>query len=85
VPDTTLVGLFVAPIAGGALRYFVTGGYAALIDGEPLFTRDIDLVIARTRRVQSGALDDATIAAWAHTIGVTSEWERAKRTPTDGK
>lgn len=44
-PDSAdLVGRFVAPLNGLALRYMVTGGVAAIVYGDPRMTRDIDVV-----------------------------------------
>lgn len=43
-PD--LIRLFIEPIETLGLRYFVTGGVASVIYGDPRFTRDVDIVIA---------------------------------------
>jgi len=37
--------LFVRPLATANIPYFITGGLATVIYGEPRFTRDIDLVL----------------------------------------
>lgn len=42
-PD--LVGLFVRPLEALGIPYMVTGGVAAVIYGDPRFTRDIDIVL----------------------------------------
>lgn len=44
--EPSLLECFVRPLNGSAIRYFVTGGMATIIYGEPRFTRDIDLVLA---------------------------------------
>ncbi|NNF14864.1 MAG: hypothetical protein HKN72_16675 [Gemmatimonadetes bacterium] len=43
VPD--LIGLFIGPLEEIGLAYMVTGGVAAVVYGDPRFTRDIDLVL----------------------------------------
>lgn len=43
-PD--LVRLFIEPFERLHLRYFVTGGVATVIYGDPRFTRDVDIVLA---------------------------------------
>jgi len=43
-PD--LIRLFIGPLERLGIRYFVTGGVATVVYGEPRFTRDIDVVIA---------------------------------------
>ncbi|HSW28590.1 MAG TPA: nucleotidyl transferase AbiEii/AbiGii toxin family protein [Longimicrobiales bacterium] len=42
-PD--LIGLFIEPLERTGIRYMITGGVAAVIYGDPRFTRDIDLVL----------------------------------------
>ncbi len=44
--EPSLLAIFVRPLAAAGIRYFITGGVAAIIYGEPRFTRDIDLVLA---------------------------------------
>ncbi|MBC7897771.1 MAG: nucleotidyl transferase AbiEii/AbiGii toxin family protein [Cytophagaceae bacterium] len=44
--EPSLLELFVRPIATTEIPYFVTGGVATIVYGEPRFTRDIDLVLA---------------------------------------
>lgn len=44
--DLGLIALFVAPLNRAGIPYFVTGGVASVIYGEPRLTRDIDLVLA---------------------------------------
>ena len=44
--EPSLVECFVRPLNTSGIRYFVTGGVATIIYGEPRFTRDIDLVLA---------------------------------------
>lgn len=44
--DASLVSLFVRPLNRLRIPYMVTGGVAAVVYGEPRFTRDIDLVVA---------------------------------------
>ena len=44
--EPSLLGCFVQPLNASSIRYFVTGGVATIIYGEPRFTRDIDLVLA---------------------------------------
>jgi hypothetical protein len=46
VAEPSLLECFVRPLNTSAIRYFVTGGLATIIYGEPRFTRDIDLVLA---------------------------------------
>lgn len=41
-----LVELFVRPLHEAGIVYFVTGGVATIVYGEPRFTRDIDIVLA---------------------------------------
>ena len=43
-PD--LIGLFIEPFEELQLQYFVTGGVASVIYGDPRFTRDVDVVLA---------------------------------------
>lgn len=43
--DASLISLFVRPLNQLRIPYMVTGGVAAVVYGEPRFTRDIDLVI----------------------------------------
>jgi hypothetical protein len=43
-PD--LIWLFIEPLEALGLRYFVTGGVASVIYGDPHFTRDVDIVMA---------------------------------------
>lgn len=43
-PD--LIRLFIEPLERLGIGYFVTGGVATVVYGEPRFTRDIDIVIA---------------------------------------
>ena len=44
--EPSLLDYFVRPLNASPIRYFVTGGVATIIYGEPRFTRDIDLVVA---------------------------------------
>ena len=44
--EPSLLQLFVRPLEAAGIDYFVTGGVAAIVYGEPRFTRDIDLVLA---------------------------------------
>jgi hypothetical protein len=46
VAEPSLLECFVRPLNTSAIRYFVTGGLATIIYGEPRFTRGIDLVLA---------------------------------------
>lgn len=48
--DPSLVRLFVRPLNRLGIPYMVTGGVAAVVYGEPRFTRDIDLVIDLSER-----------------------------------
>ena len=43
--DASLIALFVRPLNQLRIPYLVTGGVAAVVYGEPRFTRDIDLVL----------------------------------------
>lgn len=43
-PD--LIRLFIEPVERLGLRYFITGGVATVIYGDPRFTRDVDIVLA---------------------------------------
>lgn len=45
VGDPDLIRLFVVPLERTGLRYMVTGAVAAVVYGEPRFTRDIDIVL----------------------------------------
>lgn len=45
VTEPDLLGLFVAPLDRLNVRYMVTGGVAAVVYGDPRFTRDVDLVL----------------------------------------
>ena len=42
-PD--LVGVFIRPLEALGIPYMVTGGVAAVVYGDPRFTRDIDIVL----------------------------------------
>lgn len=42
-PD--LITLFVVPLNNLNIRYMITGAVAAVIYGEPRFTRDLDLIL----------------------------------------
>lgn len=44
--EPSLLEIFVRPLAAAGISYFITGGVATIIYGEPRFTRDIDLVLA---------------------------------------
>jgi hypothetical protein len=46
VAEPGLLDLFVRPLHAAGIAYFVTGGVATIVYGEPRFTRDIDLVLA---------------------------------------
>ena len=56
VPD--LVGLFIEPLEEIGIAYMVTGGVAAVVYGDPRFTRDIDLVLELDES-QIGRLENA--------------------------
>ena len=45
MPPPDLISLFVVPLNQLNLRYMITGAVAAVIYGEPRFTRDLDLVV----------------------------------------
>lgn len=45
VAEPHLVRLFVAPLEALGIPYLVTGGMAAVIYGEPRFTRDVDILL----------------------------------------
>lgn len=51
-PD--FIGLFVEPLEGNDLPYMITGAVAAVIYGEPRFTRDIDIVLDLGRSNAAG-------------------------------
>lgn len=42
-PD--LIGLFIHPLERAGVAYMITGGVAAVIYGDPRFTRDVDVVL----------------------------------------
>lgn len=44
--EPSLIELFVRPLSESGVDYFITGGVATIIYGEPRFTRDIDVVLA---------------------------------------
>ncbi len=44
--EPSLVECFVRPLVASELQFFITGGVATILYGEPRFTRDIDLVLA---------------------------------------
>lgn len=46
MPEPGLLDLFVQPLHAAGIAYFVTGGIATIVYGEPRFTRDIDLVLS---------------------------------------
>jgi hypothetical protein len=46
VPAPDLITLFIAPLNALGLSYMVTGAVAAVVYGEPRFTRDVDLVVS---------------------------------------
>ena len=54
--DPDLVGLFVAPLEALGLQYMITGGVAAVIYGDPRFTRDIDLILELPKPDAKGLL-----------------------------
>ncbi|MEX1258579.1 MAG: nucleotidyl transferase AbiEii/AbiGii toxin family protein [Gemmatimonadota bacterium] len=43
--DPDLIALFIGPLEETEIPYMVTGGVAAVIYGDPRFTRDIDIVL----------------------------------------
>jgi hypothetical protein len=45
VTDPDLIGLFIEPLERVGIRYMITGGVAAVIYGDPRFTRDVDVVL----------------------------------------
>ena len=45
MPEPDLINLFVRPLNGAGIRYFVSGSVAAMLYGEPRVTLDIDLVV----------------------------------------
>jgi hypothetical protein len=45
VTDPDLIGLFIEPLERIGIRYMITGGVAAVIYGDPRFTRDVDVVL----------------------------------------
>jgi len=45
VTEPDLIALFIEPLEKLAVPYMITGGVAAVIYGEPRFTRDIDVVL----------------------------------------
>lgn len=44
-PPPDLIELFVRPLERAGVEYMITGGVAAVIYGDPRFTRDVDLVL----------------------------------------
>ncbi len=56
MPSADVVDLFVVPINALGLRYFVTGGVAAIAYGLPRLTNDVDLVVQLPRSSVSALL-----------------------------
>jgi hypothetical protein len=48
VSDPDLIGLFIRPFETLGLPYMITGGVAAVVYGDPRFTRDVDVVLELT-------------------------------------
>lgn len=46
MPPTDPLGIFIGPLQSQAIPYMVTGGFAAILYGEPRLTNDIDLVLS---------------------------------------
>jgi len=44
-PPPDLIELFIRPLERASVEYMITGGVAAVIYGDPRFTRDVDLVL----------------------------------------
>lgn len=44
--EPSLLELFIKPLSASGIAYFITGGVATIIYGEPRFTRDIDVVLS---------------------------------------
>jgi hypothetical protein len=44
-PPPDLIELFIRPLERVGVEYMITGGVAAVIYGDPRFTRDVDLVV----------------------------------------
>lgn len=61
--EPSLLELFVRPLTNARIAYFITGGVATVVYGEPRFTRDIDLVVTIER-------DDAPrfLALWPEAL-----------------
>lgn len=45
MPEPDLIELFIRPLSGAQIRYFISGSVAAMLYGEPRVTLDIDLVV----------------------------------------
>ena len=56
--DPDLIALFIGPLEETKIPYMITGGVAAVIYGDPRFTRDIDVVL-ELRRVDTPRLATA--------------------------
>ncbi|MGD2122664.1 MAG: hypothetical protein PVJ76_13010 [Gemmatimonadota bacterium] len=63
-PD--LVGLFVAPLEALGLRYMITGGVAAVIYGDPRFTRDISAML----EISGDKIDLPEVERWIERLGL---------------
>lgn len=48
--EPTLVEAFVPRLEAAGVEYFATGGYAAILYGEPRLTTDLDVVVTLSRR-----------------------------------
>jgi hypothetical protein len=49
VTDPDLIALFIGPLEDAKIPYMITGGVAAVIYGDPRFTRDVDVVVELRR------------------------------------
>lgn len=80
--DPDLIQLFIAPLEELEIRYMITGGVAAVIYGDPRFTRDIDVVL-ELRGAEAARLA-AGFPAAAYDVPPPERLERETARPRGG-